>query len=77
VVVGNSVPADEDPMAGATPTWWELVLWMQALALVSVAAVWCWHRWGRQQTWIVFTLVIGAVGLQVAEQVTRLLPNLL
>ncbi|MEZ0064052.1 sortase A [Streptacidiphilus sp. MAP12-20] len=72
-----SVPPDEDPLAGGAPIWWQLVLWAQALALASIAAIWCWHRWGRHQTWIVFIPLIGAVGLQVAEQVTRLLPNLL
>jgi hypothetical protein len=76
-IAADSIPAEEQPMAGGAPHWFALVLWLQALALASVAAVWCWFRWGRHQTWIVFTPLVGVVGLQVAGQVTRLLPNLL
>jgi sortase A len=77
VIASDSIPADEQPLAGGAPRWWELILWLQALIVGSVGAVWCWIRWGKHQTWIVFVPVLGAVGLQVAMQVTRLLPNLL
>ncbi|MGV9648832.1 hypothetical protein [Streptomyces sp. NPDC003554] len=53
------------------------MMWLQALLLVSVAAVWAWHRWGRHQTWIVFAPLVAVLGLQVATRTTELLPNLL
>ncbi|KUO07976.1 sortase [Streptomyces sp. DSM 15324] len=76
-IAPDSLPSSELPLRGGSVVWWELVLWLQALAAASVAAVWAWFRWGRRQTWIVFTGLLGAVGLQLAEQITRLLPNLL
>lgn len=77
MLAADSVPHDEQPFAGATPRWWELVLWLQALTVASIAAVWSWLRWGRHQSWIVFTPVVAVLGLQVADQITRLLPNLM
>ena len=76
-VAADSVPASEQPMGTDDADLWVMVLWLQALALVSVLAVWAWNRWGRHQTWIVFAPLTAVVGLQVADQVTRLLPNLL
>lgn len=76
-IAPESLPPSELPLHGGSVVWWELVLWLQAMAAASVAAVWAWFRWGRRQTWIVFTGLVGAVGLQTAEQITRLLPNLL
>jgi LPXTG-site transpeptidase (sortase) family protein len=76
-IVPESLPPSELPLRGGSLTWWELVLWLQALAVASVAAVWSWFRWGRRQTWVVFTALVGSLGLQLAEQLTRLLPNLL
>ena len=76
-IAPDSLPASELPLRGDAVVWWQVVLWLQALAAASAAAVWAWFRWGRRQTWTVFTGLLGAIGLQVAEQVTRLLPNLL
>ncbi|WP_079054484.1 sortase [Streptomyces graminilatus] len=76
-IAPDSLPSAELPLRGGAVVWWALVLWLQALAAVSVAAVWSWFRWGRRQTWIVFTGLLGGIGLQLAEQITRLLPNLL
>ena len=76
-ITPDSLPSGELPLRGDSVVWWQVVLWLQALAVASAAAVWAWFRWGRRQTWIVFTGLLGAIGLQVAEQVTRLLPNLL
>ncbi|MFF5013208.1 sortase [Streptomyces sp. NPDC001165] len=76
-IVPDSLPSSELPLRGDSVVWWQVVLWFQALAAASVAAVWAWFRWGRRQTWIVFTGLLGVIGLQVTEQFTRLLPNLL
>jgi sortase A len=44
---------------------------------LSLGAVWSWHRWGQVQTWIVFVPLVGVFGYYLADQVTRLLPNLM
>jgi LPXTG-site transpeptidase (sortase) family protein len=66
-------------VAGATDTstLWVLVFWLQALLLVTIGAVWAWHRWGHAQTWIVFVPLLLVVGFFVSDQLTRLLPNVL
>jgi LPXTG-site transpeptidase (sortase) family protein len=73
----GAVPAAEQIAAGDTSELWVLVLLLQALILLTGAAVWSWLRWGRQQTWIVFFPVVALVGHFVADRVIRLLPNLL
>jgi sortase A len=67
----------EAPDARDTSTLWALVFWLQALLIVSVAAVWSWHRWGHAQSWIVFVPLTIVIGYFVTDQVARLLPNLL
>ncbi|MYS19779.1 sortase [Streptomyces sp. SID4948] len=73
----GTLPSSEEPMGARSGIPWPMVMWLQALVLVCVAAVWAWHRWGRHHTWIVFAPVVAFVGLRVAGQVTELLPNLL
>ncbi|MEU6220424.1 sortase [Streptomyces sp. NPDC047022] len=73
----GTLPDSEQPLASPGGVPWPLVMWLQALLLASVAAVWTWHRWGRHQTWIVFAPVVLVLGLQVATRTTTLLPNLL
>lgn len=72
-----TLPTADKPLAGDSGTIWALALWLQALTLLSVAAIWSWHRWGRAQTWVVFLPIILLVGLMTASEVTRLLPNLM
>ncbi|MFF4354577.1 sortase [Streptomyces sp. NPDC001530] len=76
VIRSGTLPESEQPLAGPSGVPWPLVMWLQALVAVAVAAVWTWHRWGRHQTWIVFAPVIAVLGLQVATRTTELLPNL-
>ncbi len=66
----------EQPLAVDTSTLWELFLWLEALAVLLVGAVWSWRRWGRAQTWIVFAAPMLLVWTFIADQVARLLPNL-
>ncbi|GAB7103215.1 sortase [Streptomyces phaeofaciens JCM 4814] len=77
VIRSGTLPDSEEPLARPSGVPWPLVMWLQALLLASVAAVWTWHRWGRHQTWIVFAPVVAVLGLQVATRTTELLPNLL
>ncbi|MFI6931993.1 sortase [Streptomyces sp. NPDC050287] len=77
VIRSGTLPDSEEPLARPAGVPWPLVMWLQALLLTAVAAVWAWHRWGRHQTWIVFAPVVAVLGLQVATRTTELLPNLL
>ncbi|MFB7111004.1 sortase [Streptomyces sp. NPDC056291] len=76
VIRSGTLPESEQPLARPSGVPWPLVMWLQALLVAAVAAVWTWHRWGRHQTWIVFAPVVAVLGLQVATRTTELLPNL-
>ncbi len=69
-------PQDK-PLATDTSTVWALVFALQFLIVAEIAAVWSFRRVGAQKTWIVFVPVLLLASLFVADQVTRLLPNLL
>ncbi len=58
-------------------TVWALVFACQLLVLAEVACVWSLRRFGRAKTWVVFVPVLLLSGLLVADQLTRLLPNLM
>ena len=73
----KTLPASDAIMASDTTTLWALALWLQALILATVAFVWAWFRWGRARAWIVGFPLLLLVGLMAADQVARLLPNLL
>lgn len=77
LVPSANLPEEERIMAGDWRRLWALALWLQALIALSVVAVWAWHRWGRAQTWVVFLPPLLLVGLLVADEASRLLPNLL
>lgn len=76
VVTANTLPPPDQPMASDTGTLWALVFWMQALLVASVVFVWAWHRWSRAKAWIVMTPVLLVIGLFVAQQGAKLLPNM-
>lgn len=73
----DTLPRSERLMATDATTLWALALWIQLLIALTVGAVWCWHRWGRAQAWVVFLPILLLVGLTTAGQVAQLLPNLL
>jgi sortase A len=76
-VATAALPDDETLMSSSPATLWALVLWLQVLVLVAVGSVWAWYRWGRAQTWIVFTPPLLLVGLGTAGELARLLPNVM
>lgn len=73
----GTVTKAEQTLAGDPSTAWALVLWLQALVVIAIAAVWSWSRWGRHQTWIVFLPLAVLTGLGASGQLVELLPNLL
>jgi hypothetical protein len=77
VLTAANLARTEQPMTSDTTTVWALVLWLQALVAVAIAAVWSWERWGHQQTWIVFSPLTSLVGLLTVGQFLKILPNLL
>jgi sortase A len=72
-----AVPVAELPGHNDPGGWPYLVFWLQALIVVSVAAVWSWMRWGRWQTWLVAAPILLGVMWGISEESMRLLPNLL
>jgi sortase A len=67
----------EQLMAGDSRTLWVLAMWLQALIVLSVAAVFAWHRWGKGRAWVVFLPPLLLVGSFAAGEAARLLPNLM
>ncbi len=72
-----ALPAAEQLMGTDTSTLWALALWLQALILLTGAAVWAWHRWGRAKAWVAALPALLLVGLYVSGEAARLMPNLL
>lgn len=54
-----------------------MALWGEALVLAAVGLSWLGSRWGRWQTRIVALPVLVYLAAAVADQVVRLLPNLM
>lgn len=77
VLTSTEVPAAEQPLASDPTAWYALVLWLQGLVLAAALITWLRTRWGRWQVWIVTVPVIGFLGLSLADQVARLLINLM
>ena len=76
-ITAATLPSSEQFMGADTSTLWALALWLQLMTLLSLGAVWAWHRWGHAQAWIVFLPPLLLVGLATSGEVARLLPNLL
>jgi hypothetical protein len=64
-------------MATESQAWLPIVLWGQLLVLVAFALGWLWSAWGRWQTWVIAVPMVGFLVLCIADQATRLLPNLM
>jgi LPXTG-site transpeptidase (sortase) family protein len=77
VIPTSLLPSAEQALGTDTSTLWALVLWLEALVLVSIAIVWSWHRWGRHQTWIVLVPLAVLISFYVVAEFMRLMPNLL
>lgn len=77
LVAGPGLPPAEDLLGSDRSGLWMLVLWLQVLVVLAFAATWAWHRWGRAQTWVVFTPPLVLVSLHASNGATAVLPNLL
>jgi sortase A len=75
-VSAAALPADERPLGIDTSTLYVLVLWLEALMVVVVMAVWSRVRWGLAQAVVVFCPVVLLIALFASSQVTKLFPNL-
>lgn len=73
----RTLPPSHRELAIDTSTVWALVFALQFLVLAEAAAVWAYHRVGGAKTWVVAAPVLLLAGLLVADQLVRLLPNLL
>ncbi|SKC53567.1 sortase [Okibacterium fritillariae] len=72
-----SLPPSHKELATDTSTVWALVFAGQFFLAISLGAVWSFRRLGARKTWVVAAPLFVLGGLLVADQVTRLLPNLL
>lgn len=75
-VAPGALPRSERAMGIDGSSLWRLLLWLQALVVAVIAAVWCWFRWHRAKTWIAFSPLLLLVGLMTAAEAFVLLPNL-
>jgi LPXTG-site transpeptidase (sortase) family protein len=57
--------------------WMPLVLCGQALVAAAVLIAWTRLRWGRWQVWAVSVPVLAFLSVATADQIARLLPNLM
>ena len=73
----TTLPMSERLMEADPGTVWALVMWLQLLIVVLVAAVWSWHRWGRAQTWITFAAPVLLIVIAASGEAARLLPNVM
>jgi len=67
----------ERVMAGDIAAWYRLVVPLLVLVPTAVGIGWARYAWGRWQAWLSGVPVLIAAGLAWADQVARLLPNLL
>jgi len=77
LIAAGSLPASEEAMSGDPDAWTPVLLYAQGMALVSLAVAWARRSWGGVQAWTAGVPVLGFFGLSLADQVSRLLPNLL
>jgi LPXTG-site transpeptidase (sortase) family protein len=77
IFTSSTLPPNEDAMGTDPAAWVPIVLWGQLLLLASGAIAWLSSAWGRWQTWLVGVPVLTYLCVMVADEVTRLLPNIL
>jgi sortase A len=77
ILSASNLAASEQTLGTDPDALVPVVLWGAALVAVGGLLAWAVQRWGRWQCWIVAVPVAGFLSLTIADQVARLLPNLL
>ena len=77
LIPASDISSAEKALGIDASAWYMLVLWGQALLMSAIAIAWARLHWGSWQVWMVGVPVLGYFGLAVADQVARLLPNLM
>jgi LPXTG-site transpeptidase (sortase) family protein len=77
VVLSQYLSPTENAMATDFGAWLPIVLWGQLLVIVAAGLSWLWTAWGKWQTWVIAVPTVGFLALSIADQATRLLPNLM
>jgi sortase (surface protein transpeptidase) len=72
-----NLSSGENVLGTDSIAWVPIVLWGQFLLGAAALTGWLWRRWGTWQTWIVAVPVLGYLGINVANEVARLLPNVM
>jgi sortase (surface protein transpeptidase) len=77
ILSAANLSPDENVLSADSTAWVPIVLWGQLLLGAAAAVGWLWRRWGAWQTWIVAVPVLGYLGVNVANEIARLLPNIM
>jgi len=77
VLLSQYLSPTENAMATDWGAWLPIVLWGQLTVLVAGGLSWLWAAWGKWQTWVIAIPTVGFLMLSIADQATRLLPNLM
>jgi hypothetical protein len=72
----TAVPAIDKPLAGDTGVLFPLVLWLEALVVVSAGLAWAYSRWTVWQVWVVGLPAVLALLWATTSAAMLLLPNL-
>jgi sortase A len=76
VLSASNMPSDENAMTTDATAWLPIVFIGQLLVLITMGLSWLRYEWGRWQTWLIGVPILGYVMLTLADEITRLLPNL-
>jgi sortase A len=76
-VTALDLPPSELAMHGEPGAWLDVLIRALLLFVLALAATGAQLRWGRWQTWIAAGPALLALGISLAEQMVRLLPNLM
>lgn len=77
MTTASTLPLEQKSFATDTRTVWALAFALQFFVVAELAAVWTYRNIGAQKMWIVFLPVLLLAGILVADQINRLLPNLM